>query len=52
VYIDLNIWLESNISGSAIECSSPLKGYVIIIFISRELTDLKVRSIVVPVRKI
>jgi len=52
VYIDLNIWLKSDMSGSAIERSSPLEGCVIVISISRELTDLKVRSVVVPVREI
>jgi hypothetical protein len=52
VYIDLDIWLESDMSGSAVERSSPLEGCVIVVSVSRELTDLKVRSVVVPVREI
>jgi len=52
VYIDLDIWLKSNISGSAVKRSSPLKGCVIVISIFKELTDLKVRSVVVPIREI
>jgi len=52
VYINLDIQLKSNISSSAIERSSPLEGYVIVISVSRELTDLKVRSVIVPIREI
>ena len=52
MYIDLDIWLKSNISGSAIERSSPLEGCVIVITVPRELTDLKVRSIIVLIREI
>ena len=52
MYIDLDIWLKSDINGSAIERSSPLEGCIIVVSVSRELTDLKVRSVVVPIREI
>jgi len=52
VYIGLDIWLKSNISGSAIKRNSLLEGCVVVITISRELTDLKVRSVVVLIREI
>ena len=52
VYIDLDILLKSNISGSTIERNSLLDSCVIVITIPRELTDLKVRSVVVLIREI
>ena len=52
MYIDLDIWLESNISGSAVKSSSLLEGYIVVVTVPRELMDLKVRSVVVLVREI
>ena len=52
VNIDLDIWLESDMSGSAVEGSSPLDGCVVAVTVPRELTNLKVRSVVVLVRGI
>ena len=52
VYIDLDIWLKSNISGSAIERSSLFKGYIIVVTVPRELIDLKVRLVIVLLREI
>ena len=50
--INLDIWLESDISGSAVERNSPLKGCVIVIIVPRELTDLKVRSVMALIKEI
>ena len=52
VYIDLDIWLESDISNSTIECNSLLKGCVEVVTIPREPMDFKVRSIVVLIKEI
>ena len=52
VYINLNIWLESNISGSAIKYNSLLEGCMVVITIPRELMDFKVKSIIVLIKEI
>ena len=52
VYIDLDIWLKSNISSSTIKHNSLLEGCVAVVTVPKELTDLKVRSIVVLIREI
>ena len=52
VYIDLDIWLGSNISGSVIEHNNLLKGCVVVVTVFKELMDFKIKSIVVLIKEI
>ena len=52
MYIGLDIWLKFNISSSAVERNSLLKGCVVVITVPKEVTDLKVKSVMVLIREI
>ena len=52
MYIGLDIWLKFNISGSAVERNSLLESCVVVVTVPREVTDLKVKSVVVLIREI
>ena len=52
VYIGLDIWLESDMSGSAVERNSLLEGCVVVVTVPKEVIDLKVKSVIVLVKEI